>query len=288
MNETGQPVGNFMKFLQFPLTRIFLGFALLILVPGIAQLGVQALVGNETTSADAIAVIVITAVTLLTYYWFVRIIERRKVSELASTYTLKELSAGILLGTVLFSTTIAILWLLGYYQVSAVNALQSIVPWLLIGIISGTFEELLMRGILFRIMEESLGTWIAIALSALVFGALHLSNPNATVWAGLAISLEAGIMLAAAYVYSRRLWLPIGIHIAWNFVQGGIFGVSVSGVESKGLLESTLQGPVLLSGGEFGAETSIFAVIVCLIAGIYFVWKSYSQGKFIKPFWNRA
>lgn len=288
MNETGQPVGKFMKFLQFPLTRIILGFAFLILVPGIAQLGVQAVVGDETTFANAIAVIVITAVTLFTYYWFVRAIERRNVSELASAYTLKELSAGVLLGTVLFSATIAILWLLGYYQVSAVNALQSIVPWLFIGIISGTFEELLMRGILFRIMEESLGTWIAIALSALVFGALHLSNPNATLWAGLAIAIEAGIMLAAAYVCTRRLWLPIGIHIAWNFVQGGIFGVSVSGVESKGLLESTLHGPVLLSGGEFGVETSIFAVIVCLIAGIYFVWKSYSQGKFIKPFWNRA
>ena len=226
--------------------------------------------------------------TLLTYYWFVRIIERRNVSELASAHTLRELSAGVLLGTVLFSTTIAILWLLGYYQVSAVNALQSILPWLFIGIVSGIFEELLMRGILFRILEESLGTWIAIALSALVFGALHLTNPNATLWAGLAITIEAGVLLAAAYVYSRRLWLPIGIHIAWNFVQGGIFGVAVSGVESEGLLTSTLSGPTFLSGGVFGAETSIFAVIVCLSVGIYFVWKSYYQGKFIKPFWNRA
>jgi uncharacterized protein len=122
----------------------------------------------------------------------------------------------------------------------------------------------------------------------LIFGALHLANPNATLWAGLAIAIEAGIMLAAAYVYTRRLWLPIGIHFAWNFVQGGIYGVSVSGVEAKGLLQSTLSGPALLSGGEFGAEASIFAVIVCLAAGIFFVWKSYTQGKFIKPFWNRS
>ena len=212
MVENTQPAGKFTKFLRFPLTRIVLGFVVIILVPGIAQFGVQAVVGDETAFANAIAVIVITTATLLTYYWFVRIIERRNVSELASAHTLKELSAGLLLGTVLFSTTIAILWLLGYYQVSAVNGLQSILPWLFIGVVSGIFEELLMRGILFRILEESLGTWIAIALSALVFGALHLSNPNATLWAGIAITIEAGVMLAAAYVYSRRLWLPIGIH----------------------------------------------------------------------------
>jgi uncharacterized protein len=63
--------------------------------------------------------------------------------------------------------------------------------------------------------------------------------------------------------------------------------VSVSGIESKGLLQSILNGPALLSGGEFGAEASIFAVIVCLAAGVFFVWKSYTQGKFIKPIWNR-
>jgi uncharacterized protein len=124
-------------------------------------------------------------------------------------------------------------------------------------------------------------------ISALIFGAGHLGNPNATLWAALAIAIEAGIMLAAAYVLTRRLWVPIGIHMAWNFVQGGIFGVAVSGNEAQGLLQSTLSGPTLLSGGEFGAEASIFAVIVCLTAGIYFIWKSYTQGKFIKPFWNR-
>jgi hypothetical protein len=84
------------------------------------------------------------------------------------------------------------------------------------------------------------------------------------------------------------LWLPIGIHFAWNFVQGAIFGVAVSGNEARGLLQSTLNGPALLSGGAFGAEGSIFAVIICLAAGIYFVWKSNKDGKFIKPFWKRS
>jgi membrane protease YdiL (CAAX protease family) len=287
MNQNGQPVGKFMKFLQFPFIRIILGFAVLILIPGLFQLGTQALVGRETLPGEAITVFITTAAALLAYYGFVRLIERRDVSELSVPHALKELGLGALLGGILFSTTVGILWLLGYYQVSAINPWTEMISWFITGVISGTLEELLIRGVLFRIMEESLGTWISLVISALIFGALHLQNPNATLWAGLAIAIEAGIMLAATYVYTRRLWLPIGIHFAWNFVQGGIYGVSVSGIEAKGLLQSTLSGPTLLSGGEFGAEASIFAVIVCLAAGVFFVWKSHQQGKFIKPFWNR-
>jgi membrane protease YdiL (CAAX protease family) len=288
MIENAQPTSKFMKVLQFPLIRIFIGFFILIAIPSAFQWGTQALAGKDTTFADSIVALVGVATGLLAYYGFVRLIERRKVSELASVYAAKELGLGAVLGAGLFSTTIAILWLLGYYQVSAINPWTAIIPWFITGIISGTLEELLIRGVLFRIMEESLGTWIALVVSALIFGALHLANPNATLWAGLAIAIEAGIMLAAAYVLTRRLWVPIGIHFAWNFVQGGIFGVAVSGNEAKGLLQSALSGPALLSGGEFGAEASIFAVIVCLAAGIFFVWKSYMQGKFIKPFWNRT
>lgn len=276
-----------MKFLQFPLTRIVLGSVIIIAVPVLVQLGIGWIMGGETPLGNVIAALLGAVSVLLTYYGFVRLVERRSVSELAVPVAAKELAAGALLGAVLFSTTIGILWMLGYYHVSGVNTWETMLPWLIIGIISGTFEELLMRGILFRIMEESLGTWLALAISALLFGALHLANPNATLWAGFAIAIEAGILLAATYVYTRRLWVPIGLHFAWNFIQGGIFGVSVSGIESDGLIQSTLRGPVLLSGGEFGAEASIFAVIVCLVVGLYFVWKSHAQGRFIRPFWNR-
>jgi membrane protease YdiL (CAAX protease family) len=136
-------------------------------------------------------------------------------------------------------------------------------------------------------MEESLGTWLALLISALIFGLMHIANPNATLWSALAIAIEAGIMLAAAYTLTRRLWLPIGIHFAWNFVQGGIFGVAVSGNGVRGLLQSTLSGPALLSGGEFGAEASIFAVIVCLAAGVYLIQAAWKKGNILKPFWTR-
>ncbi len=287
MNENGRPVGWFMKFLQFPLTRIVMGFFILIIIPLVVQLLIQLVLGSETMLSKVVVALLASVSALLTYYGFVRLIERRNVAELALPWAAKELGLGALFGTALFSTTIGIIWLLGYYKVSGVNPLLTVLPWLLTGIFSGTFEELLVRGVLFRIMEESLGTWVSLIVTAFIFGALHLSNPNATLWAGFAIAVEAGILLAAIYAYTRRLWIPIGLHFAWNFVQGGIFGVAVSGIESKGLLQASLSGPVILSGGEFGAEASIFAVIVCLTAGIYFVRKSYMQGKFIRPFWNR-
>jgi hypothetical protein len=105
--------------------------------------------------------------------------------------------------------------------------------------------------------------------------------------AAIAIALEAGILLSAAYVLTRRLWLAIGIHIAWNFIQGGIFSVAVSGFEKHGLLQATLAGPKILSGGEFGAEASVFAFVICLAVGIYFVWRALRKGNFVQPFWKR-
>ncbi len=287
MNENLQPVNKFMKFLQFPLTRIFLSLFVLILATSIFSFGTDKIFGHDSIWTNLLSVVITAAVALFAYYGFFRLIERRTVTELSLPPAGRELVGGVLIGTILFSVTIGILWLLGYYQVTGTNPWTAIFPWLILAILSGVVEEIIFRGILFRIMEESLGTWIALAISALIFGLLHLPNPNATLWGATAIAIEAGIMLAAAFVYTRRLWLPIGIHFAWNFVQGAIFGVAVSGNEARGLLQSTLSGPSLLSGGDFGAEGSIFAVIVCLSAGIYFVWKSNKDGKFIKPFWNR-
>ena len=287
MKDNPQTKSKLFKFLQFPTVRIFLGFLILSIVLSITQIGTQALFGHEAVWANLLSVFITVIAVGLTYYGFVRLIERRSVTELSLSSSIKELACGTVIGVVLFSATIGVLWLLGYYQVSGMNEWSDIFPWLVLAIISGFSEELIFRGLLFRVVEESLGSWLALAISALIFGLLHLANPNATLWGGIAIAIEAGVMLAAAYMYTRRLWLPIGIHFAWNFTQGALFGVAVSGNEAKGLLQSTLSGPSLLSGGDFGAEASIFAVVICLAAGIYFLQKSSQQGKFIQPFWKR-
>ncbi|MFN8381387.1 MAG: CPBP family intramembrane glutamic endopeptidase [Anaerolineales bacterium] len=287
MNEKIQPANKFIRFLQFPFIRVVLGFVFLLLVVSLAQFATVAWPGHDTNFTNLVSVVITVVVVGFAYYGFVRVIERRNVTELSSHTMFVELASGALVGAILFSVTIGVLWLMGYYKVIGTNPWTVMFSWFVLAIISGVSEELLFRGILFRVVEESLGTWLSLAISALIFGLFHLANPNATLWGAIAIAIEAGIMLAAAFVYSRRLWLPIGIHFAWNFMQGAVFGVAVSGNEAKGLLQSTLSGPSLLSGGAFGAEGSIFAVVVCLIAGIYLIWKSHKDGKFVPPFWKR-
>jgi hypothetical protein len=142
-----------------------------------------------------------------------------------------------------------------------------------------------MRGIVFRILEQWLGSWIALAISAAVFGLLHLLNPGATLLDACAIMLVGGVMLAAAYMLTRRLWLCIGMHFGWNFTQGGIFSTAVSGGATHGLLQAKMAGPVWLTGGDFGAEASVVALVTCMAAGVLLLAAARRKGHVITSPW---
>jgi hypothetical protein len=133
---------------------------------------------------------------------------------------------------------------------------------------AGVGEELVFRGVIFRMTEERLGTAAALIVSSLLFGLVHAANVGATTVSTAAIALEAGALLGIAYSASRSLWLPIGLHFGWNFTEGGIFGTAVSGGQSRGLLDSVLSGPNLMTGGSFGPEASLIAVAVSLAATV--------------------
>lgn len=285
MDETVKPPSLFRKILRFPLVRIFLGFIVLTIASAFT-LPLEH--GKKSALVEVLFECGTVAVVLWVYYGFVRLIERRNVTELAFPPAFKELMAGVLVGVLMFSSTIAVLWMLGYYHVTGVNGWSVICcTGLTIAMHSGVWEELLFRGILFQAIEEYLGTWVAIVFSAAFFGFVHIGSPHATVWSAIAIAIEAGILLAASFVFTRRLWMPIGMHFAWNLTQGAIFGVAVSGIKIGGFLQAKLTGPALLSGGEFGAEASIFAVLICFAAGIYFTYQGWKKQNFIAPFWKR-
>jgi len=154
-------------------------------------------------------------------------------------------------------------------------------------IMGGFLEEVVFRGIIFRIVEASLDSWIALAVSAAIFGLMHLLNHGTTLLDSGAITIEGGIMLAAAYMLTRRLWLCIGIHIAWNFVQGGVFSGAVSGGAQQGLLQAKMAGPDWLTGGSFGVEASVVALVVCAAAGIVLLIVAKRKGQIVQPYWNR-
>ena len=133
-------------------------------------------------------------------------------------------------------------------------------------------EEMIFRGVVFRWLDERWNTWVALLVSALIFGWIHISNDNASWWSSLAISIEAGLLLGAAYKWSGSLWLPIGIHWTWNYTQGNIFGLAVSGTHAGNtVLVTTVDGPDIITGGVFGPEASIIAVIFGILYTIIFL-----------------
>ena len=278
---------------QFPLSRmviavVFVGGATLLVVFALQRLNrVLPFDGNW---ALTLLVTVVEALTALAAYAaYVRLVERRPVGELSRPRAATETAAGFVLGVALLALTVAVIWLFGQVQVTAAHpAWGSIVGLFGLAVISGCAEELIARGIVFRIMEESLGTWWALLLSALVFGGLHARNPHATVVSTLAIACSAGILLAAAYVVTRRLWLPIGLHVGWNFAEGGIFGIAVSGGETRGVFESRLGDRVLISGGSFGVEASVVVVALGLVCGGLLLFLAARRGRLLRPKWRTA
>lgn len=286
-NESNLSVGSQpgwgWRVLQFPLTRIVVALGAIAAYFVAVLLAVKAL-GLDSKRAGI--QLVLAAGVYLIYFGFVRLVERRSVTELSRDGAARGLGGGFALGAAMFSLVILILWTSGVYGVTDVHGIRVLGAPLVASIAAALLEETVVRGILFRIVEEGVGTWLALALSAAVFGLLHAFNPGATWIDTLAIALEAGVLLAAAYVYSRKLWLCFGLHCGWNFTEGGIFGASVSGGKARGLLVAHLQGPTALTGGRFGPEGSAVAVAVGLGVGLTFLVFAARRKRILRPAWH--
>jgi membrane protease YdiL (CAAX protease family) len=219
-------------------------------------------------------------VAYLVYRAYVRLVEKRTVTELSGAGAPGELGIGMLVGLGLVTVIVGLLWLLGDYRINGFGVWTAIFVVLANDGAGAFVEEVLLRGIVFRISEEQLGTWIAIGISVLIFSLLHLPSANATAMSVIAVGIEGGVLLSAAYVLTRRLWLAIGIHFAWDFAQDYVFGL---GHHVNGLVHGQLTGPALLSGGSAGIEGSILALILCLLASVYLLVRAGRKGNFMSP-----
>jgi len=225
---------------------------------------------------------------LVAYLVVTCLIERRTPTELLSRASLSRALLGLLAGTLLFGAIVGTLWLLGVYHVIGFNPHANwVTPLLMVGIGAGIGEELMFRGALFRIVEEGLGTWAALVISALVFGFMHAGNPGATLWSSLAIAIEAGLLFGMLYNVTRSLPICMGLHAAWNFMQGTVYGIPVSGTAADGWLVSTRSGPDWLSGGVFGAEASVIALALCSLCTLALLGVAIRRGSIVQPCWRR-
>lgn len=278
------------KIFKSPVTKMILALLVFMAVVIIGQQIASKLLALTPLDKDyrnLLKGLFVSTSCILTYIVFFKKYEKRNVTEFASKRLAKNLIIGILVGFTLQSLTILVIYLNGSYSVVAVNPVSFILIPFAIMFTVAIIEEILVRGIIFRILEEKLGSYISLTFSSVLFGVFHLANPNGTLISVICI-ITAGSLFGAAFIYSRSLWLPIAIHFAWNFTQSGIFGAITSGNEkTNSLLESKIQGPEYITGGEFGPEGSIQAIIFCVIGTILFLILIHKENKIIKPYWKK-
>ncbi|GAA1777964.1 type II CAAX endopeptidase family protein [Streptomonospora arabica] len=221
------------------------------------------------------------ALTVLVYAWVVRRTEKRAVAEVAPAGLVPQTALGTLMGAALFALVVLNIYFLGFYEVEGVGSVVGAVGLVGFMAAAAVTEEVLFRGVLYRIIEEKTGTWISLVVTSVLFCLWHMPNENATAM-GLVVAGVAGAMIAAAYAATRNLWLPIGLHFGWNFAAGGIFSTEVSGNgATRGLLDAELSGPTLITGGGFGPEGSLYSLAFCLLAALVFLWTAHRRGRVV-------
>lgn len=275
-----------LRILRFPLTVMIIGFVVFSFAYGLSAQPASRAMPWHGTPLQSLAALIGAALGVGLYKLFRRYVEGGLDTEFPLGVAARELGAGLLFGFLLFSGMTAVVWLLGGIQFGGVRGLGNLWGMIALGILSGTFEEIIFRGILFRQFEAMLGTWAALAITSVFFGAAHIFNPGATWFSSFAIAVEAGILLGAAYMVTRRLWFPVAIHAAWNFTQGWVFSVPVSGGDApQGLLITTRNGPEWLTGGAFGLEASAVAMVVATLAGVILLVRAVRRDGTRPPMW---
>ncbi|MFJ6465919.1 lysostaphin resistance A-like protein [Streptomyces sp. NPDC091387] len=226
---------------------------------------------------------------VLSYRWVVGRTERRPVTEMAPEGAPAAVGRGVLIGVALFVAVLTNLAFAGDYAVDGLGSVTGAVGLFGFMAAAAVTEELVFRGVLFRLVEERAGTWLSLVLTGALFGLMHLLNPNASLWGAVAIAIEAGGMLAAAYAATRTLWLPMGLHFGWNFAASGIFSTEVSGNDTaKGILDSTTSGSKWITGGDFGPEGSVYSVLFGVLLTAAFMWLAHRRGNVVPRRTRRA
>jgi len=221
---------------------------------------------------EVLSTLLLSALLCWAYVALSRWLERRQDNGFAREHVPQDLALGAVIGFVLLTGSIGIQWLLGDASVVVghqfIFSANTIIPV----ICAPIFEELIMRGVVLRIFEKMYGTVVGLLVSSALFGLAHLGNPHSGLLQAISISIEAGLLLGMAYIATRSLWLPIGLHFGWNFTEGDFWGAPDSGNAIHGIFETSTHGNALITGGAFGPEASMITPVLCLIA-TYFLYR---------------
>lgn len=233
--------------------------------------------------AKDVAVLIVAVFILAIFRRWTRLFEKQWKWELLARNEGKNILCGVSIGFSFFVLLTGLLYVTGCYSIQYVSPNWSdIISNLCLFFLVACCEEVIFRGVIFRLIDDRFGLWWALGISALIFGFAHMFNPGASIWSSVAIVMEAGILLGAAYKYSNSLWLPIGIHWAWNFTQGNVFGFAVSGEDAgESIFTANIDGPDIITGGSFGPEASVIALLLGTIISAFFLWKILNSTSFL-------
>lgn len=272
---------------RFPLTRVVV--ALLIYGSGFAVTPwlLQSMRAGYAQWVVAKAVAAVFALIALVVT--VKFMERRPLEELMGPpkSAIAELAIGFALAAGIVSVCIGIFAAFGWYRIESAAIGPPFATMALLFFFVAIDEEIAFRGLLFRTLEDGLGSWAALVLSGLFFGFAHAGNQNSTIFTNSAIAIEAGLLLGAAYMVTRRLWLVFGLHWAWNLFEGPVWGLPVSGIQLPSLIDATELGPDAWTGGAFGPEGGGVMVILCSLVTVAMLYRARRGGMVRGPMWSR-
>ena len=255
------------RIIHLPVIRIIIGIIICLVVPivikALVVTPVISLLSLDENMSKSIEGVFSILIILLTYHYLFKYYEKRKITELAWKYFAKEIGIGFFIGVILISLVILILFVMGYYTIFSSNYIFALFPPFIFLALMSVFEETIFRGIIYRIIEEKYGTIVALIISAVLFGLIHVINSDSNVVYILSAT-AGGLLLGVLYTLTGRLWLPISFHLGWNFGQY-LYGVNRFNEGFSFVLESKLVGPMILTGGENGIENSVLSIIFVLI-----------------------
>ncbi|MEO6454940.1 MAG: CPBP family intramembrane glutamic endopeptidase [Ginsengibacter sp.] len=280
------------KTLHFFLTKIVIGIAVIVTSVALTEWLCRLLLDKTqlTDNTKSIIVAVLdSAIAVLTYILLFKAYEKRRIKELSTSSFGTNAVIGFVTGLVLQSLFIAVIYIAATYSITRVNPLSTLVPSFSIALSAGFVAEILIIGVLFRLLEQQLGTTISLLLFIFLFAILHINGKGATLLSVCATGVQAGFMLPAAYIFSRSLWLPIFLHFNWDFAEPGIFGAINSSTSiTEGWFTSKISGAALITGGQTGPQNSLQSLILCLITGALFLLLAKRKNNFIKPGWRMS
>ncbi|MBO02292.1 MAG: hypothetical protein CMG35_06595 [Candidatus Marinimicrobia bacterium] len=271
---------------SFITSQIFAGIGMVValLISGfdISTLSNQDAIIDELNKINFLLLLkIIEFFALMFCLWlFMKFIDRKPLMSLGLKYEgfQQDFKFGLILGAGLIAIGFFSLFILGYVRVESFSfPFLDIVLYFILFVVVAFHEEIMLRGYILRSLMESMNRYLALAISSLIFMTVHLLNPNIS-FLGVVNLFLAGIVLGIYYVHKSNLWLPIGMHLTWNFFQGPIFGFEVSGIKSQSLIKQTVNGSDLITGGQFGFEASLLATVLIVVVILY-LDKNYREQK---------